>query len=159
VKEVLDAGPIIHLNQVGKLSVLEFLDEVYTSDEVAGEVGRDIIESTDIEVKELNPSAKDKAKYISSRNGIELGESTALALAQQVGAGIFFTDDLDARSTAKNLDIEPHGTLALVTRAYSMEAITQEKAVEAVEDLYQDSSLFITRDLVNWAIEKIKEKD
>lgn len=155
MKAVLDAGPIIHLEQINKLEILEVIDEGYTTEEVKNEVGEDIINKTNLDVETLNGSSKDRAKHISSRYGIDLGESTVIALSTQINSELIFTDDLDARKTAKPLDLEPHGTLALVTRAYSENLVDKNEANQIVDSLYRDSSLFITKDLVKWTKERI----
>ncbi|MFO7793894.1 MAG: hypothetical protein R6V35_02855 [Candidatus Nanohaloarchaea archaeon] len=155
MKAVLDAGPIIHLEQINKLEILEVIDERHITEEVENEVGEAIINKTRLDVETLNASGKDRAKHISSRYGIDLGESTVIALSSQINSELIFTDDLDARKTAKSLDLEPHGTLALVTKAYSENVIDKNEANQVVDSLYRDSSLFITKDLVKWTKEQI----
>ena len=156
MKAVLDAGPIIHLEQIDRLELLEVISSSYITEEVRDEVGREIIEETDLEVRDLEASSKDKAKHLASKHGIELGESTTIALGKQLGLKLVFTDDLDARKTAEKVDLEPHGTLAVVTKAYSKNIIDKEEAEKTVDSLYRDSSLFITKDLVKWTKEQIK---
>jgi len=153
---VLDAGPIIHLNQIEKLEILEIIDNRYTTKEVAEEVNKEIIEDSGTEIKNLSGEAKDKAKYLSNKYNLELGESTALALCEQENTQLFLTDDLEARSTAKKLEIEPHGTVGIVVKSYSIGKITQKEAVKIIEDLNKKSSLFITSDLVKWAKKQIR---
>jgi len=155
MKAVLDAGPIIHLEQINKLEILEVIDQGYITEEVKNEVGEDIINKTRLDIETLNASSKDKSKHISSKYGIDLGESTAIALSTQINSELIFTDDLEARKTAKSLDLEPHGTLALVTKAYSENLIDKNEANQIVDSLYRDSSLFITKDLVKWTKEQI----
>jgi predicted nucleic acid-binding protein len=156
MKAVLDAGPIIHLEQIDRLELLEVISSSYITEEIRDEVGKAIIQKTDLEVKDLEASSKDRAKHLSSKHGIELGESTAIALGKQLGLNYIFTDDLDARKTAEKVNLEPHGTLALVTKAYSKNIIDREEAEKTVNLLYKDSSLFITKDLVKWTKEQIK---
>lgn len=156
MKAVLDAGPIIHLEQIDRLELLEVISSSYITEEVRDEVGKAIIQKTDLEVKDLEASSKDRAKHLSSKHGIELGESTAIALGKQLGLNYIFTDDLDARKTAEKVNLEPHGTLALITKAYSKNIIDREEAEKIVDSLYRDSSLFITKDLVKWTKEQIK---
>jgi predicted nucleic acid-binding protein len=156
MKAVLDAGPIIHLEQIDRLELLEVISSSYITEEIRDEVGKAIIQKTDLEVKDLEASSKDRAKHLSSKHGIELGESTAIALGKQLGLNYIFTDDLDTRKTAEKVNLEPHGTLALVTKAYSKNIIDREEAEKTVNLLYKDSSLFITKDLVKWTKEQIK---
>jgi len=155
-KSVLDAGPIIHLNQIEQLELLEIIDNRYTTQKVAEEVGKEIIEDSGAEINGLSGEAKDESKYLSNKYNLELGESTALALCKQENIKLLLTDDLEARSTAKKLEIEPHGTVGIAVKAYSTGKIGREKAVKTIEGLNKESSLFITSDLVRWAKNHIR---
>lgn len=157
MKAVLDSGPVIHLEQIDRLEILEVMQTGHITEEVRGEVGPQIVQKTDLKVKELKASSKDRAKHLSTKHGIELGESTAIALGKQLGLKLVFTDDLDARKTAENTGLEPHGTLALVTKAYSKDKVGRKEAENIVDSLYRDSSLFITKDLVQWTKKQIKD--
>lgn len=153
----LDSGPLIHLDQIDRLEILDCLENLYTTEEVAGEVGQQLTKSAGVEVEALEGEGKDFSKAASERYSIELGEATAIALARKKGIKLVLTDDLDAREAAESVGIEPHGTLGLVTRAFREEIIGEEGAIETVEGLYHDSALFITKELVDWAIQKIKQ--
>lgn len=155
MKAVLDTGPLIHLNQVNRLDILKMLETAVITREVDKEFGKRLPEY--LEVVQLSPEAKDHTKYLSDRHGLEMGEASSLALCRQENLEIIFTDDLDARKVAEKLGFEPHGTLALVTRAYKRETLGDEEAKKTVEKLYRESSLFITRDLADWARKQIDE--
>lgn len=155
-KAVLDAGPFIHLEQVESLHVLDLLDEKIVSQTVKSEIGSETFGNIEAEIRNLEGEGKDKAKYLTNRYGIELGEATALVLCQQLNEDLFLTDDLDARDVANKLDLEPHGTLGIVTRAYSEDLISEQEAKVMVRELQDESSLFITSDLVEWAKDKIE---
>ncbi len=154
---VLDAGPVIHLEQIESLELLDFIGKMYVSGEVADEIGKGITEQINVVEKPLEGEAKDNAKYLSNKYNIELGEATAISLCQQKGVKILFTDDLNARKVAERVGLEPHGTLAIVTRAYSEGIIEEEKAKTVIEQLRKDSRLFLTSDLVRWAKERIEK--
>ncbi|MCI4331589.1 MAG: hypothetical protein L3K19_07070, partial [Thermoplasmata archaeon] len=73
------------------------------------------------------------AKVIGDRYGVGPGESAAIALARQEGIPMLFTDDLEAREVAKELGLEPHGSLALVTRADRERLLSRSQAFECIE--------------------------
>lgn len=154
-KAVFDTGPLIHLNQIESLELLDLFDLILVTEEVADEFGKKLPENT--ETVRLEPEAKDHTKYLADKHGIEMGEASSIALCSQEKIKLIFTDDLEARQVAKQLEFEPHGTLAIVSRAYTENLIDQKEAEQTVEKLYKDSSLFITRDLVNWTLDKIQE--
>jgi predicted nucleic acid-binding protein len=156
-RAVLDSGPLIHLNQVNRLEILNIVEEKIISREVADEIGSEIRKEAEVEIKELNSKSKDNSKYISNKHNIELGEATAISLAQQLDTKLILTDDLDARTTAKKLDLEPHGTIGAVTRAYKEDILDIEKAKKTIDKLQKNSSLFLTTDLVKWAKNQIEK--
>ncbi len=104
----------------------------------------------------LSLQHKNIAKILTEQYEIELGEASAIALAQQEKISLLLTDDLDARETAKKFNLEVHGTLGLVLRAFREKQMTQEEAIVIVKRISTDSSLFLTSDLVEWVIKEIK---
>ena len=157
MKAVLDAGPLIHLREVDALHALEVVDECFTTPEIERELDPKILDKVQARVEPLEGRSKDRARHISERHQIELGEATAISLAKQRDVKLVLTDDLEARKTADSLGLEPHGTLGIVTRAYSESILELGEAQEIVESLYKDSSLFLTKDLADWAHRQLKQ--
>lgn len=148
---VFDTGPIIHLGQVECLKVLDSIRKVLVPDEVVRELQRNPALPTNCSVITLNGKSKDLAKVIGDRYGVGPGESAAIALARQEGVRLLFTDDLEARDVAKEVGLEPHGTLALVARAYHERILNRNQAFDCIERLHAESSLYLTSDLAAWA--------
>ena len=69
----------------------------------------------------------------------------------------FITDDLEARVTAKHFGIEVHGTIGILLRAYREKLLSRDDVIVGMFALYDRSSLFVTKDLVKWAIARIDE--
>ena len=103
----------------------------------------------------LKPKNKDISMLLAEKHNINLAESSSISLAIQEKADVFITDDLDARTIAKNLNIEVHGTIGVIVRAFREGIISKDTAIGKIKELYEKSSLFITKDLVNWAIKEI----
>lgn len=155
---VFDAGPFIHLAEIQRLHLLALFQRLLTTREISGEchrIKRFLDALKQLEIKELSPTSKDLAKYFTERYDLQLGEATGIALCRQENMRLFFTDDLDARDVAKALGLEPHGTLAILVRSYREKRITLIEAKKAVDDLYQRSSLFFTKDLSDWTIQQL----
>lgn len=157
---VFDTGPFIHLHEINQLGVSDVVEEKYISSEVRQELGHWAVPLgmiKNLAVKSLALENKDMAKAICGRYGLEVGEATSIALARQEKIRLFFTDDLEAREVARTFALDAHGTLGLVTRSLREKRITKENAIDVVKALAQQSSLFLTSDLVDWAINEIQQ--
>lgn len=156
---VFDTGPFIHLNEINRISLLTLFQRILTTNEILTECRRmidKIKKLKNIEKKELTGKSKDMAKYLVGRYGLDLGEATGIALCNQELIMLFFTDDLEARRVAKNLGFEPHGTIAIILRSFKEKKITKKEAEQLIEDLYSNSSLFLTSDLKDWTFREIE---
>jgi predicted nucleic acid-binding protein len=65
------------------------------------------------------------------------------------------TDDLAVRDAAKLLNIVPVGSLGIVVKAYKSGQISLNYAEQSITALHDNSSLFVTRAIVEIAIEQL----
>ena len=63
---------------------------------------------------------------------------------------------MDARCAAERLNIKVHGSVGVVVRAYHRNLIDIKQAEKALNDLYDVSSLFVTRAIVDIVIAEIR---
>jgi len=68
---------------------------------------------------------------------------------------ILLTDDLAVREAAKRLNLTPVGSLGIAARAYRRGHISLTDAKRHLTDLYDVSSLFLTRAIAELAIEQL----
>ena len=155
MKAVSNAGPLIHLTEIEALKALEIFSEVTIPPEVDKETSK--IKKTRVKVAQLTGEAKNLAKLLIAEHKIDLGEAEAISLAVSTGTKMFLTDDLAARETAKTQGLEPHGSLGILTRALREGVISKAETMEKVEALHRNSTLFITKDLVNWIKREIEK--
>jgi predicted nucleic acid-binding protein len=83
------------------------------------------------------------------------GERECFYLCQQTGVTTLLTDDLSVREAAKRLSLTPVGSLGVVVKAYHLGRISLTDAKRHLADLYDVSSLFVTRAIVELAIERL----
>ncbi|MDE1821375.1 MAG: hypothetical protein KGJ23_13160 [Euryarchaeota archaeon] len=148
---VLDAGPIIHLEQIEALRVLTVIREPKVTEEVCREVRPHGAGPSICTTVPLEGRGKNLAELLVQRYGLGLGEASAIALAKQEGIRLLFTDDLEAREVAMQFELEPHGTLALVVRSFREGVVDRGDALGQISDLHSKSTLYLTADLVEWA--------
>ncbi len=159
---VSDTGPLIHLSQIGRLDSLRIVDRLLIPPEVEDEfkkrgVPRKLDSLDMIDVKRIKGEQANSAGTLARKYGLDLGEAEAIVLAKRENISLFFTDDLDARRTARMRGLEPHGSIGILLRAYRDEILSEEETVASVRNLYSDSSLYLTSDLVERAIKAVKK--
>ncbi|MBI1936210.1 hypothetical protein HYS31_07260 [Candidatus Woesearchaeota archaeon] len=157
-KAVSNTGPFIHLTEIGLIKTLNSFKEIY----IAGEVRNELIKSKIVipkKIKLLNllPTFKDTAEILVNKFSLDLGESQSIALALQEKTDYFLTDDLDARTVANLHHVESHGTVGIILRALREGIVDKETSIKKINELYEHSSLFITKDLINQAIKAIND--
>ena len=160
IKEtVFDAGPFMHLEEIKKFNLVQLFIKILTTNEVieeCREINKIINNFTNIINKNLTAKSKDFAKYILEEYNIDLGEATAIALCKQENINLFFTNDIEAKQTAYSLGFEAHGTLAILLRSYRENLLTKEEVKSSVNDLYNNSTLFLTKELMEWTMKEIE---
>jgi predicted nucleic acid-binding protein len=154
---VFDTGPLIHLNEIRASGILRLFGQVLVSSQVIQELGSDFTLPSNCKQVQLLAKAKDYSKLLAAKYEIDFTEATAIALSKQENCSLIFTDDLDAREAAKTVGLNPHGTLAIITRAYQENALTRKQALSYLDLLQTKSSLYVTTDLINWAKSRVIE--
>jgi len=162
---VLDAGPLIHLDQIGCLQFLEIFDSIHIPDAVWKEtVENERYRNINIlglsSVQRHTLSHESVVEFIRKHDlgKLHSGEVECLYLCQMTDISILLTDDLAVREAAKRLKITPVGSLGIVVKAYRQGRIPITDAESHIADLYNVSSLFVSRVIVEIAIEQLCNK-
>lgn len=161
---VADAGPLIHLTQISSLSLLQIFETLHIPDVVWSEtVDRGRLTEADVlnlgNVRRHTLSLPDLAQFTqqNSLQNLQAGECGSLYLCKQSGVDLVLTDDLAARDAANLLSLTPVGSLGIVVKAYWVGDISLVDAERLLNDLYSISSLFVTRAIVELAIEQLRK--
>ena len=139
----------------GMFSVVYIPQKVYEEVCIEGMPGcSEVKDAGNIKVLSVSDSEIDVIKSkITER--LHEGELHALALSSTRNK-TFLTDDMDARCAAERLNIEVHGSVGVVVLAYHNNLIDIEQAEKALNDLYDISSIFVTRAIVDIVIAEIR---
>jgi predicted nucleic acid-binding protein len=160
---VSDAGPLIHLSEIGLLSTLEVFESIHIPEAVCCEVAK---HRGDVSLKEIlhfdnikdhTLDETDVARFIKENNleKLDNGERECLYLCINRNITLLLTDDLAVREATKDMNLKPVGSLGIIIRAYRMEKISLAEAEQYISDLYEVSSLFITKAITELAIEQL----
>ena len=162
---VADAGPLIHLTEIGCLSLLRSFDllsipeAVWSEAITRGSVSQaDILALGIVQRHALSQSLVLQFIQQHSLERLQVGEQGCLFLCQHIGVSVLLTDDLAVREAAKRLHLTPVGSLGIIVRAYRIGQLSLADAERHLTDLYAGSSLFVTRAIVELAIEQLRKQ-
>ncbi len=157
MKAISDTGPLIHLNEINSLSSLKIFQEVFVPPEVAKEL-QNMNRFPGIKQVQLKQNKSiDKIALIAEKFDISLAESQAIALAKELHIENLLTDDLDARDAAKAVALTPVGTIGIIIASCKKKIISKTECVNRIRNLQTNSSLFVTSELIAYAIDKINK--
>lgn len=156
IKVCSDTGPILHLNEINQIFLLKLFSKIFISDYVREELLRYEVKvlPKNIELKEVN---KDQVGLLVEKYGLDISECSVIWLCKSLKISLLLTDDLNARDVAKYLEIEPVGTIGIIIRCFREKIIDKKKAIGLLKKVYEDSSLFITSELINYAIKEVEK--
>lgn len=161
---VADAGPVIHFAEIGCLSLLGVFECVHIPEAVWIEtvglsrvVEHELLEKANVQRHDLDRLKVDQFITENELSFLQYGEKESLFLCKQIDVLIILTDDLAVRKVSTNLNLTPVGSLGIIVRAYKLKLISYDDAKHYLEALYDVSSLFVTRAIVELAIELISK--
>lgn len=158
---ICDAGPIIHLDELGCLDLLADFQAILVPDLVWQEVARH------------RPGALEQLGSSASRAGVprdgdldlatltralslDAGEEAALALMRRHPDAILLTDDAAARLVAEQLGMRVHGTIGIVVRSIRRGQRTPQATLVILDSIPRQSTLFLRPQLLDAVIDHVK---
>jgi predicted nucleic acid-binding protein len=150
---VADAGPLIHLDELGCLDLLADFSVVHTTTQVWREVLRHRPALTPAAIAELRIERAawpvgSAVMAMAEAFDLDAGEVSALGLMQHFSADLFLCDDAAARLVAESMGYEVHGTVGLVIRAIRRQQRTKQQVLEILRAIPTRSTLFIKPSLL-----------
>lgn len=163
---VADAGPLIHLQEIDALQFLASFDPLYVPEQVWEEtVGHGRVHTDNLRalssLRRVTVSHDECDHFVATNalHHLHLGERACLALCARDGINTLLTDDLAVRDAAKQLGVQPVGSLGVIIRAFHMHNIEHGEAETLLRRLQMTSSLFVTDTIVEMAIERLRSDD
>lgn len=151
---VSNSGPIMHLSEIDKIELFGAFSKINVPLLVYTEVKRELKLLNNLKIvnvpKEEILVIKDKIKHFA----LDEPELHALYLANKLNL-TFLTDDLEAREAGKKLGIDVHGSIGIISLAYKEGIIDLPNAKKAINQLYEKSSLFVAKAIIDLAIDEL----
>lgn len=159
---VADAGPLIHLDELRCLELLEDFPVVRIPRQVWQEALRHRPAAFEVPGKswlrvDVEVSREPELQTIVRSLSLDLGEQAALTLMRQHPESVLLTDDSAARLASKSLGFRAHGTLGVVLRAIRRGQRTRDEVLELLKRLPEISTLHLRHDLRLWVIRTVEQ--
>lgn len=153
---VADAGPLIHLDEASAAEALHVFRRVTVPAAVADEVrahprgpGSRLLRQRHVHVAAPSRDERAAADGLPGRR-LSGADRMAIVMAQARDVPLL-TDDLDVRDVARSLQVTAVGSIGLVVRAVTTRLLTRDEGLASLDRLLADTSMFITRALVERA--------
>ncbi len=157
---VCDAGPVIHLDELESLFLLEDFRIL-------------LPETVHEEIEKHRPSALEGLHYslFASRGrmpagdalstmcrifALDAGETEALSIVEENPNAIFLTDDAAARLVAEKTGFKVHGTIGILVRGIRRGLLTVDQVLKILSQMPTKSSLHIRPSLLQEIMLKVR---
>ena len=159
---VADAGPIIHLDEMGCLDLLGDFGTVLVPREVWDEVARhrSQLAATGVpggSVVDCADGPTPRLLALANSLGLDAGETAALALMEARRARLFLCDDAAARLAAESLGFDVHGTIGIIVRATRARSRTPDEVLAILRRIPDLSTLHISGRLLAAVIADVEQ--
>ncbi|MGH7782939.1 MAG: DNA-binding protein [Candidatus Binatia bacterium] len=156
---VCDAGPLIHLDEIGCMQLLADFPQVLVPLAVWDEVAKhrpNALTHSNVRFHKATPTKalSTELDALSRLLGLHRGEQEALQVAQTQPGCLVLTDDTAARLAARNLGLATHGTIGVLLRAIRRKQKTKDEVVGLLRSLPTASTLHVRTTLLKKSFEK-----
>ena len=160
---ICDAGPIIHLDEINCLNLLNSFEEIIIPLSVEREIAvyrPSALAGSSLTVRRQSESLDigEKLLVLCQVFSLDAGETEALILMESNPNAIFLTDDAAARLVAEQMRFKVHGTIGILIRSIRRGQKKPEEVLQILEDLPKKSSLYIKHSLLNEILHKVKQE-
>ena len=159
---VSDSGPLIHLDELECLTLLNDFSQITVPEAVWREVQNHRPQALKKKggnlVRTSIPQQYDwEVETAAGLFTLQNGEKEAIYLSHQSPNSLFLTDDTAARLAARSLGITVHGTIGILVRSIRLKHKSKQEVVSILRSLPQKSTLHIKRSLLDDIIREVLE--
>lgn len=158
---VADAGPLIHLAELGALDVLRDF-ALYVPNAVWEEAARhqpDVFSITGFNITRVTaPEPSAELRTIAQALTLDRGELEALALLATMPQAMFLCDDAAARLAAEEHEYRVHGTLGLLIRSARRGHRSSQEILKLLKEIPGRSTLYLRVDLLASIVRQLEDE-
>ena len=160
---VSDAGPLIHLDELGCLDLLGDFAQVLVADVVWSEVlhhrpGALAMRNLPLRrVEQREYQITTALQMVTDAFELDPGEASALAVMLGNPGAVFLTDDAAARLAAESLGVTVHGTIGILLRAIRRNQRSVTEVLEVLRKLPERSTLHVAPRLLAAVVAEIEQ--
>ena len=162
-KVIFNSSPLINLAKTNSLYLIEELfGQVIIPSAVRTEVidqARDKDESSGIEKLIENniivtKEVENQTVVKTLRSHLDFGESEVIALALEINADLVVIDEMEARETADNLDINKTGFLGIIIKAHNKDII--DSGIDLIDSAIEQG-FYISNSLYDILVKRLSD--
>lgn len=151
---VLDAGPLIHLDELGRLNLLNDFKELLVPQVVLDEAlkhrpGLRSVELLNLEIISEPPPLPVDLLKLADDLALHAGERAALAVLIARGGQFLLSDDAAARTVALAVGFQTHGTIGLILRSHRRGMVSKGEALQLLRELPTRTTLHLRKELLD----------
>jgi len=159
---VCDAGPLIHLDELKCLDLLNDAGDILVPEVVWHEVLRhraSALRRRRVQLTRVDviPAPSPELKAAVELFALDPGEQAALCLMERLTNAVLLTDDDAARTVAYKLNFAVRGTIGVLLTARERGRRSRRQVLNLLRRVPQHSTLWISRNLLNSIILKVTE--
>jgi predicted nucleic acid-binding protein len=158
---ICDAGPLIHLDELGCLDLLADFRSVLVPEQVWQEVERhraSVLKQREVTLQEVSVVVSTEVAFqtLVRAMALAIGEQAALSLMSHHPQAILLTDDAAARVAAVTLGYKVHGSIGILLRAIRRQQRTHNQVLTILRRLPEHSTLRIRLSLLQQIIAELE---
>jgi predicted nucleic acid-binding protein len=159
---VLDAGPLLHLDELDSLRLLAGYREVLLPEVVESEArqhrpGIQIDSIPGLVRVSSNSSTAGSMFALAAEFGLQAGELAAIAVLKEHHGNCLLSDDAAARALAEAMGFQVRGTVGLILRAWQRKQISKAAATDLLNALPVKSTLHLRPGFLANVLEQIRD--
>lgn len=157
---IADAGPLIHLDELGCIGLLADFPEIRVPETVWLEVQQhrpQAFEAPQIRWVRCSAAPSSRVDALTTLYTLHAGEREALSLCLEFVDALLLSDDTAARLAAQSLAIQTRGTLGLLVRAMRRRQLSKAQVLTLLQQVPERSSLHIRPGLLADVIGQVAE--